>query len=314
MHIGILATNQPREDKRLIEAAEKAGHEITIIDLLKCSISSSPEEAYLYYKGERTEGVFDIIIPRINVEDTDYGLTILRQFQAKNVYTTDTAYSIELGRDKLRCLQYLMRHQIPFPRTGYCYSTEQYQRIIETVGGTPVVIKVNEGTEGAGTFLAEDEKQAVNLLKTFSGLNATIIIQQFIAEFAGTDLRAFVVGDKIVASMQRISQDQDFRANISLGGRSEPVELTDEERAIALRSAKAIGLNIAGVDIIRSDKGPQVIEINVSPDFSGTYGLEETTGVDVAAAIIDYAVKGKEAHDRGEGVWLQDAVTQNMIL
>lgn len=273
--------------------------------LLKCGLSVCPNDPKLYFEGKRIGHEFDIIIPRINVDYTEYGLTILRQFQAMDVYTTDTAYSIELGRDKLRCLQYLMRKDVPFPTTGFAYSKSDFESIINTVGGTPLVIKLVEGTEGVGVFLVEDDKQAVNILKTFRQLDARLITQEFIKESAGTDIRCFVIGGKVAAAMERSSQDEDFRANISLGGHSRQVDLTADEENLAVRAADAIGLNIGGVDIIRSSRGPLIIEINTSPDFSGEYGLEETSGVDVAGAIIDYAVEGKKKFDAGEGVWLR---------
>jgi ribosomal protein S6--L-glutamate ligase len=276
------------------------------LPLLQCSLSVCPDDPKLYFKGKRVGLDFDIIIPRINTTYTEYGLAVLRQFQAIDIYTTDTAYCIELGRDKLRCLQYLMRRNVPFPTTGFAYSKEDFENIINTVGGTPLVIKLVEGTEGVGVFLAEDKKQAVNLLKTFKNFDAQLVTQELIAESAGNDIRAFVVGGKVVAAMRRESQDGDFRANVSLGGHSFTVDLTPEEEDLAVRAAGAIGVNIAGVDIIRSNRGPLVIEINVSPDFCGEYGIEKTANVDVAAAIIDFAVQGKENFDKGEGVWLQD--------
>ena len=306
MRIGILTTGQIDEDKRLIEAATKRGHEITSLKLLKCSMSVCPDDAEVFYEGEKINDQFDIIIPRLNVFYTGYGLAILRQFQALDVYVTDTAYSIELGRDKLRCLQYLMRKGIPFPKTGFADSKDDFENIVKTVGGTPLIIKLIEGTEGTGVFLVDDIKQAENIMGTCKQFDTPIIIQEFIAESAGTDLRCFVIGDEVVATMKRESQDGDFRANVSLGGHSSEELLSKEEEQIALNAAKAIGLNIAGVDIIRSDKGALVIEINVSPDFCGEQGIESVTGVDVAGAIIDYAIAGKKRFDDGKGVWLQD--------
>lgn len=306
MRIGILTTGQIDEDKRLIEAATQRGHEISTLKLLKCSMGVCPNDAEIFYEGEHINESFDIIIPRLNVSYTGYGLAILRQFQALDVYVTDTAYSIELGRDKLRCLQYLMRKGISFPTTGFADSKEDFENIVKTVGGTPIVIKLVEGTEGTGVFLVDDIKQAENIMGTLNQFDAPVIVQEFIAESAGTDLRCFVVGDEVVATMKRESQDGDFRANVSLGGHSSSEEITKEEEEIALKAAKAIGLNIAGVDVIRSDHGPLIIEINVSPDFCGEYGIESVTGADVAGAIIDYAIKGKKRFDEGKGVWLKD--------
>lgn len=306
MYIGILTTNQVDEDKRFIEAATKHGHTVKLLHLLKCSMSVCPDNAEIFYEGENINDTFDVIIPRLNVSYTGYGLAILRQFQALDVYVTDTAYSIELGRDKLRCLQYLMRKGIPFPKTGFSDSKDDFNNIINTVGGTPMIIKLNEGTEGTGVFLVDDVKQAENIMGTFKQFDEAIISQEFISESSGTDLRCFVVGKEIVATMKRESQDGDFRSNVSLGGHSSSEELSKEERDTVLKSAEAIGLNIAGVDLIRSDHGPLIIEINTSPDFCGEQGIESVTGIDVAGAIIDYAVKGKKLYDDGKGVWLQE--------
>ena len=305
MRIGILTTGQDLEDQRFIEEADKRGDDITLLKLLDCSLGVCPDHARIYYEGEDITNAFDIIIPRINVSYTDYGLTILRQFQAVDVYTTDTAYAIELGRDKLRCFQYLMRNNVPFPTSGFAHSKEDLDTIIKTVGGTPLVVKLIEGTEGVGVFLVEEAKQAENIVQTFQQLDVPMIVQEFIAESAGTDLRCFVVGDEIVASMRRESQDGDFRANVSQGGHSFNAEITDEEHDIVLRAAKAINLNIAGVDLIRSNKGPLVVEVNVSPDFCGEQGIESVTGVNVAEHILDYAGKGKRAYDQGKGIWLE---------
>lgn len=287
------------------EAGLARGHDMSLLDLLKCSVRVCPDDPRVYYDGKEVLEDFDVIIPRINPGFTEYGLTVLRQFQAMGIYTTDTAYSLELGRDKLRCLQYLMRKGIPFPTTGFAYAKEDFSNIINTVGGVPLVIKLNQGEEGIGVFLAEEEKQAKNILKSFRQLDAQLIVQRFVAESAGSDLRCFVVGGKVVASMRRESQDGDFRANVSLGGHSFKVDLSEDEENLAIKAADAIGIKIAGIDMIRSKEGPVIIEINVSPDFSGKFGLEETSGVDVADAIIAYAEQGKKGHDRGEGVWLQ---------
>lgn len=307
MRIGILTTSQKDEDERLIEAGKERGHEVIPLPLLKCSISACTEDPILYFEGKRLDH-FDAIIPRINISYTDYGTTILRQFQALKYYTTDSAYSIEVGRDKLRCLQHFIRGGIPFPKTGFAYSKEDFDNIIKTVGGTPLIIKLIEGTEGIGVFLADDIKHAKNILKTFKQLSAPLIVQEFIEESSGTDLRVFVVGNTVVACMERKSLDGDFRANIALGGAGYQVQITPEEEKLALNACRTIGINIAGVDIIRSNRGPLVIEVNVSPDFCGERGLEATTGTDVAGAIIEYAALGKARFDQGIGVWMEDKV------
>lgn len=307
MHIAILTTSQKDEDQRLIEEGTAKGHEVTLLPLHKCSISACAEDPILYFKGKRAPA-FDAIIPRINVNYTEYGTTILRQFQALKYYTTDTAYAIVVGRNKLRCLQHFIRGGIPFPKTGFAYSKEDFDNIIQTVGGTPIIIKLLEGTEGTGVFLAEDIKHAKNLLKTFKELSTPLIVQEFIEESSGSDLRIFVVGNEVVASMERTSQDGDFRANIALGGLGSKVEITPQEEELAIKACKTIGIHVAGVDIIRSKRGPLVIEINVSPDFCGEQGLEKVSGVNIASAIIDYAVAGKSCFDQGIGVWAEDMV------
>ncbi len=306
IRIGILATHVTEEQFRLLESAKKRGHEASILKVHEFGLSIYPDNPKIYYDGEAVESEFDTIIPRIDIPYTEFGFKVLRQFQAIGVYTTDTAYSLELARSKLRCMQYLTRRGVDFPKTGFAYTTEGYKKIMSTIGGDSFIIKLNEGTQGIGVFLAEDEKQAKNFLRTFEQLDAEVMLQEFIGESAGTDLRCFVVGDKIVASMERKAQDDDFRANIALGGQSSEADLTDEEIKLALAASQAVGLNISGVDIIRSNRGPLVIEINSAPDFCGEWGLEAVSGVDVAEKIIEHAEQGKEKYDKGEGVWLQD--------
>lgn len=293
MRIGILTTGNEEEDNRLLDAAQERGHDAKLLHLKKCSLSVCLDAPEVYYEGEPISQDFDLIIPRIDTPHTEYGLTILRQFQSMRIFTSDSARALELGRDKLRCVQRLLRENVPFPSTGFAHSSEDFDNIIQTVGGVPLIIKLVEGTEGVGVFLADDMKHAVNLLKTFKQLSTPLIVQKFIEESAGTDVRAFVVGGKIVAAMQRKSKDGDFRANIALGGVSESVELTALEKEVALKATQAIGINVAGVDLIRSDKGPLVIEINVSPNFGGEWGLEDVSGVDVAGEIVEYAVRQK---------------------
>ncbi|MDB2683080.1 RimK family alpha-L-glutamate ligase [Alphaproteobacteria bacterium] len=309
MHIGVLTTQLSEEEARLVEAGKQRGYKVTPLPVLECSITICPNDPKLYIRGQKISEEFDVIIPRIDLPHIYHGLTVLRQFQAMGIYTTDTAYSLELGRDKIRCSQYLMRKNVPFPTTGFAYAKENFDSIINTVGGAPLVIKLNEGTEGVGVFLAEDEKQAKNFLSTFKQLDARIMTQEFIAESSGADIRCFVVGDKIVASMQRKSQNGDFRANLSLGGETTPVEITEEEEDIVLRSAKAIGLNVAGVDLIRSKNGPLIIEVNTSADFAYKGNIEDVTGVDVAGHIIDFAVAGKNTFDASDETgWLDSQI------
>ena len=213
-----------------------------------------------------------------------------------HVFTSELARALVLGRDKLQCMQRLLKKNVPFPATGFAYSKEDFDNIINTVGGVPLVIKLVEGTEGVGVFLADDMKHAINLLKTFQQLSSPLIVQKFIEESAGTDIRAFVVGGKVIASMERKSTDGDFRANIALGGKSEVLKLSEVEEDIALRAAQAIGINVAGVDLVHSNDGPLVIEINTSPNFSSKkWSLENISGVDIAGAIVEHAVISYEA-------------------
>lgn len=294
MRIGILTTGNEIEDNRLLEAGAMLGHEMRLLHLLKCSLSVCAQKPDVNYEGQSIGKAFDVIIPRIDVPHTAFGMTVLRQFQAMHVPATDCARALDIGRDKLRCLQRLLREGVPFPTTGYAFSKTDFDQIIELVGGAPLIIKLIEGTEGVGVFLADDIKQAKNILKTFKQLSAPLIVQEFIAESSGTDIRAFVVGGRVVAAMRRESQDGDFRANIALGGHASAVTLSALEEEIALKAARAIGINIAGIDLIRSNRGPLVIEINTAPNFSGKWGLEEVSGVDVAAHIIDFAAKSAQ--------------------
>lgn len=298
MRIGILATGAKDEEARLVEAVRQAGHEADILKVLKCSITASNDAPKVYYEGQDISGRYDIIIPRINLPHTIYGLTILRHMQVMGIYVTDVSLSLELGRDKLRCKQYLMSQNIPIPTTGYGHSKDDFDTVIQAVGGAPLILKLVEGTEGTGVFLAKEEKEAKNILGSFRQFDARVIAQEFIEESAGQDMRCFVVGNKVVASMRRESQDGDFRANVALGAHSFKVDITEEEEKIVLGAARAIGINIAGVDVIRSKRGPLIIEINVAPDFGGEFGLEKTTGVDVAGEIVKFALEGKKKFDR----------------
>ena len=306
MRIGILTTHLTEDEKRLQEVGKQKGHEVIPLEVLKCSISICPDNARVYYEGKCIGKYFDAIIPRIDPPHTDFGLTVLRQFQAVDVYTTDTAYSLELCRDKKRSLQYMIRKNVPFPVTGYAHSKKNLSAVIDAVGGTPVVIKLNEGTEGVGVFLADSSKQVKNFLTTFRGMNARIMIQEFISESAGEDIRCMVIGGEIVGAYVRKSQDGDFRANLALGASLKKADLSNEEKEIALRAAKALDLNMAGVDLIRSNRGSLVIEVNSAMDFAD-YGIEKISEADIAGAMIDFAVAGKKAFDKDKGGWLKEA-------
>ena len=206
-------------------------------------------------------------------------------------------------------MQYLMRKDVPFPTTGSAYSREEYDKVIKTVGGAPLIIKLNEGTEGVGVFLAEDEKAAKNFLRTFKQFDARVMMQEFVKESSGSDIRAVVIGDQIIGALERKSQDGDFRANVALGAVTTVVELTEEEKDVILRATRAMGLGMAGVDMMRSDNGPVIIEVNSAQDFTGPHLIESIMGVDLAGMMIDFAVEGKRKFDLGEGVWLQEAAS-----
>ena len=296
MRIGILTTHtEKEEDQRLLQAANEKGYTARTLHALKCSISICKDIPEVYYDGRAISKDFDIIIPRIDTPHTEYGFTILKQFESMHVFTSELARGLMLGRDKLQCMQRLLKKDVPFPTTGYAYSKEDFENVIHIAGGVPLVIKLVEGTEGVGVFLADDMKHAVNLLKTFKQLSTPLIVQKFIEESSGTDLRVFVIGGKIAAAMERTSKDGDFRANISLGGQSKNVDLTPEEKDAAIRASEAVGVNVAGVDLVQSNNGPLVLEINTSPDFGGEWGLENITNVDIAGAIVDHAVESYEA-------------------
>ncbi len=290
MNIGILTTNQITDDQRLMEAAINKGHQPTLLDLRKISIELSPGLPSIYYENEDVTKKFKAIIPRLNVSFTDYGINVLQQFICARVYVSETPEALRLGRDKLKCLQYLLEKGLPFPDTGIAYSNENFSSIISHLK-TPVVVKLIESTEGTGVFLAKSKKELENMIKTFGLLGASFLVQEFVEEAAGEDVRAFVVGGRVVASMRRKSQDSDFRANVSLGGHSFQEKLTGEEERVVLAATQSIGVNVAGVDFVRSKRGPLLLEINVSPDFTGEQGIESITGYDVASAIIDFAVE-----------------------
>lgn len=309
MNIAILSTHHSEEQDRLKEAATQHGHNADILDIKKFGLALCNENPQIFYDKKDVTRDYDAVIPRIDIPYTEFGFKVLRQFQAIGIYVTDTAYSLELARNKVRSLQYLTRHNIPFPKTGFSFSNKGYDELLETIDGEAFVIKVNEGTQGMGVFLAENHKQARNFLGTFNQLETEVMVQEFIEESAGTDLRCFVVGDKVIASMRRSSQDDDFRANVSLGGHAYEADLSKEEEELALSASHAVNMNISGVDIIRSDRGPLVIEINTAPDFCGEWGLEKVSGVDVASEIILFCAKNsKESSSRGEE-WLSDKIT-----
>ncbi len=273
--------------RRLKEAGEKQGHEVHIIDYLRCYMNITSHKPQVMYQEKLLEG-FDAIIPRIGASKTFYGTAVVRQFEMMGVFSANESQAISRSRDKLRCLQILARQGIGLPVTSFAHSTKDIEGLIDIVGGAPLVIKLLEGTQGIGVVLAETPQAAKSVIEAFRGLDANILVQEFIKEAGGMDIRCFVVGDKVIASMKRQGAPGEFRSNIHRGGTAANIKLTPEERSTATRAAKAMGLSVAGVDILRSNHGPVVMEVNSSP---GLEGIEKATGVDVAGAVIKFLEK-----------------------
>jgi ribosomal protein S6--L-glutamate ligase len=289
MKIGILSQRpELYSTKRLVEAGTARGHEMRVIQYMQCYMSIATQRPVVMYEGSLLADL-DAIIPRVGPANTFYGCAVIRQLELGGVYSVNGSQAVARARDKLRSLQILSRQGIPMPVTGFASSTRDTQGLIEMVGGAPLIIKLLEGTQGIGVVLAETQQAAESVIDAFRGLNANILVQEFIAESRGADLRCFVVGQKVVASMMRTAPEGEFRANIHRGGTGSKVKLTPEERSIALSAAKALGLGLAGVDMIRSHHGALVLEVNSSP---GLEGIEGATGKDVAGAIFDHIEKG----------------------
>jgi len=270
--------------KRLKNIAEDRGHKVRILNYAKCYITAEAGNPVVRYKGEEIQNV-DVVIPRIASSLTRYGSAVVRQFEMQNVPTVINSISIVRSRDKLRSMQLLAKAKVGIPKTVVAREAADLDDVLEQVGGAPVIIKVARGTHGNGVVLAETRKAAKAVMQAFYVEGVSFIVQEFIAESAGVDIRAFVVNGKVVASMVRQSLDDDFRSNLHQGGEGIPVRLTLEERRTAQKAAKAVGLSVCGVDMMRSDRGPLVLEVNASPGF----GIEKVTGRDVASKVIDYA-------------------------
>jgi ribosomal protein S6--L-glutamate ligase len=270
--------------RRLKEEAEQRGHKVRVINYAKCFVTVEQDKPQVHYGGKELDGI-DVIIPRIASSLTRYGSAIVRQFEMQNVPTVTSSIAIVRSRDKLRSLQLLAKTGVGIPKTVFARETADFEGVLEQVGGAPVIIKVARGTHGSGVVLAETRKAALAVMQAFYVEEVNFLVQEYIAESAGVDIRAFVVNGKVVASMIRQNLDDDFRSNLHQGGQGVGVKLTDEERKIALKAAKAMGLQIAGVDLMRSERGPLVLEVNSSPGF----GIETVTGHNVAEKIIDYA-------------------------
>jgi ribosomal protein S6--L-glutamate ligase len=268
---------------RLREAAEERGHDVSVIDFLRCSMGLEGQRGSILFRGEQIR--VDAVIPRIGASVTFYGTAVVRQFETMGVYTLATASAISTSRDKLCAHQILARAGVGLPVTGFARSMKDTSSVIEMVGGAPLVIKLHEGTQGNGVVLAETKKAAESVIDAFRQLDANILVQEFVKEAGGRDLRCIVVGGRVVAAMVRHAAPGDFRSNLHRGGSAEAAKLTTKERRTAVKAAKALGLNVAGVDLLRSDRGPLVLEVNSSP---GLEGIEGATGVDVAAEIIEF--------------------------
>jgi ribosomal protein S6--L-glutamate ligase len=269
--------------KRLKEEAKKRGHEVRVINYAKCYVKVEQSKPIVRYEGKDL-GTYDAIIPRIAQSYTRYGSAVLRQFEMQGIYSTATSIAITRSRDKLRTMQLLSRAGVGIPKTLFASETSSFDDLIEQAGGAPLIIKVARGTHGNGVVLAETNKAAKAVMQAFFVENVSFLVQEFVKESAGTDIRAIVVGNKVVASMMRQSLDDDFRSNLHQGGEGKPIKLTEEERRTAIKAARAMGLPFCGVDMMRSSRGPLVLEVNSSPGF----GIEKVTGRDIAEKVIEY--------------------------
>ncbi len=296
MKIAILASGTGfYSHKRLKEEAEKRNHKFRIILLRECFANITNDTPVIYDKNGKSLNVLDAVIPRIDPELTFYGTAILRQFENLGTTSINSSISVINARDKLKSLQILAKHGIPMPATGIANSPASIDAIIKSLGGAPLIIKLVEGTEGEGVVLAETNSAAKSVISAFKQLRANVIVQEFIKESSGRDIRCFVIGDKVVASMERIANEGEYRANFHLGASVQPVKITKEERAMAIKASKVMKMDVAGVDILRSNRGSLVLEINSSP---GLEGIEKATGVNVAGAMIEFLEKKYQAQKK----------------
>ncbi len=301
MKIAILSRNRNLySTRRLIEAAEERGHEVQVIDILRCYMNIVSRKPSVHLEGRELEG-FDAVIPRIGASVTSYGTSVIRQFEMMDVYTLIESVALSRSRDKLRSLQLLSRKGIGLPVTGFANKPGDTKDLVKMVGGAPLVIKLLEGTQGIGVVLAETAKAAESVIEAFMGLKANILVQEFIEEAGGSDIRCLVVGGKVVAAMKRQAPEGEFRSNLHRGGSASLVKITPQERATAVSAAKILGLSVAGVDLLRSSRGPLVMEVNSSP---GLEGIEAASGKNVASMIIEHVEKNARPGNtktRGKG-------------
>ena len=286
--------------QRLKRAAEERGHQLDIVNTLRCYMNIASRRPEVYYNGEKLPH-YDAVIPRIGASVTFYGLAVLRQFEMMGVYPLNESVAIGRARDKLRSMQILAREGIGLPVTTFAYDPRQTEEVLKLAGGAPLVIKLLEGTQGIGVVLADTDRSAKSVIEAFRGAKVNILVQEFIKEAGGTDIRAIVIGGKVVAAMQRKGAEGEFRSNLHRGGSAKAVKISPEERSTASRAARAIGLNVCGVDMLRANHGAVVMEVNSSP---GLEGVEKATGLDIAGMIIDFLAKQAKPHKtrtRGKG-------------
>jgi len=303
MRIAILSRNKALySTHRLTEAALARGHDVRVLDHVRCFMDITSEKPSVHHREEEFDhDHFDAVIPRIGSSVSFYGCAVVRQFEMMGVYCVNESVAITRARDKLRSLQLLSRKGIGIPATSFANSPDDVGGLIREVGGAPLVIKLLEGTQGIGVVLAETRKAAESVIQAFMGMNTNILVQEFIKEAGGSDIRCFVVGNKVIAAMKRQAPDGEFRSNLHRGGTASVVKLTPKERATAVRAANLMGLNVAGVDLLRSERGPLVMEVNASP---GIRGIEEATGIDVAGLILGFIesnAKRNKTRTRGKG-------------
>jgi len=303
MKIAILSRNKNLySTRRLVEAGKAKGHDVRVIDHLRCFMDMGTDSPSIHYKDEEfNPGDFDAVIPRIGTSVTFYGTSVVRQFEIMGTYCINESVAISRSRDKLRSIQLLSRKGVGIPVTAFANSPDDVKGLIREVGGAPLVIKLLEGTQGIGVVLAETQKAAESVIEAFMGVKSNILIQEYIKEAGGSDLRCFVVGGKVIAAMQRTAPEGEFRSNIHRGGSAKLVKLTPKERATAAKAAQIMGLNVCGVDLLRSARGPLVMEVNSSP---GLEGIEKATEKDVAGMIIkciEENAKPNKTRTRGKG-------------
>ncbi len=301
MKIAILSRNPALySTRRLVEACEMRSHEVRVLNHLKCYMDIASHHPSVHYQGVELEP-FDAVIPRIGASVTFYGTAVVRQFEMMGAYTLNESVAISRSRDKLRSLQILARAGIGLPVTGFANAPGDTTDLIRLVGGAPLVVKLLEGTQGKGVVLAETQKAAESLIEAFRSTKANFLVQEFIKEAGGSDIRCLVIGDKVVAAMQRKAKEGEFRSNLHRGGTANLIRITPEERSTATRAAKRMGLNVAGVDLLRSNHGPVVLEVNSSP---GLEGIEQATGKDVAGMMVEFIEKNARpgrTRTRGRG-------------